>query len=48
MNIALMAHDEKKELMVQICIEYCGILSKQPALRENLFPKLPVLKYSSF
>ena len=23
-----MAHDEKKELMVQFCIAYCGILSK--------------------
>lgn len=28
MNIALMAHDKKKELMVQFCIAYCGILSK--------------------
>lgn len=28
MNIALIAHDEKKELMVQFCIAYCGILSK--------------------
>lgn len=28
MNIALMAHDEKKELMVQFCIAYCGILSR--------------------
>lgn len=28
MNIALSAHDEKKELMVQFCIAYCGILSK--------------------
>lgn len=27
MNIALMAHDAKKELMVQFCIAYCGILS---------------------
>lgn len=27
MNIALMAHDRKKELMVQFCIAYCGILS---------------------
>ncbi len=32
MNIALIAHDKKKELMVQICIAYCGILSKH-----NLF-----------
>ena len=28
MNIALMAEDSKKELMVQFCIAYCGILSK--------------------
>ena len=28
MNIALTAHDAKKELMVQFCIAYCGILSR--------------------
>ena len=28
MNIALIAHDVKKELMVQFCIAYCGILSQ--------------------
>ena len=28
MNIALMAHDNRKELMIQFCIAYCGILSK--------------------
>lgn len=28
MNIALIAHDTKKELMVQFCIAYCGVLSK--------------------
>ena len=28
MKIAIIAHDEKKELMVQFCIAYCGILSK--------------------
>lgn len=28
MNIALMAHDAKKELMVQFCIAYCGVLSR--------------------
>lgn len=28
MKIALIAHDEKKELMVQFCIAYCGILSR--------------------
>lgn len=27
MTIALIAHDSKKELMVQFCIAYCGILS---------------------
>ena len=32
MNIALIAHDAKKELMTQFCIAYCGILS-----RHNLF-----------
>ncbi len=28
MNVALIAHDAKKELMVQFCIAYCGILSR--------------------
>ena len=28
MNIALIAHDTKKELMVQFCIAYSGVLSK--------------------
>ena len=28
MNIALAAQDAKKELMVQFCIAYCGILSR--------------------
>lgn len=28
MNIALIAHETKKELMVQFCIAYCGVLSK--------------------
>ena len=28
MTIAIIAHDAKKELMVQFCIAYCGILSK--------------------
>ncbi|MBQ6818801.1 MAG: methylglyoxal synthase [Clostridia bacterium] len=27
MHIALIAHDSKKELMIQFCIAYCGILS---------------------
>ncbi len=28
MNIALIAHDDKKKLMIQFCIAYCGILSR--------------------
>ena len=28
MNIALIAHDSKKELMVQFCIANCGIFSR--------------------
>ena len=28
MYIAITAHDAKKELMVQFCIAYCGILSR--------------------
>jgi methylglyoxal synthase len=28
LNIALIAHDAKKELMTQFCIAYCGTLSK--------------------
>lgn len=28
MNIALVAHDKKKELMVEFCIAYSGILAK--------------------
>jgi methylglyoxal synthase len=28
LTIALIAHDSKKELMVQFCIAYCGILSR--------------------
>ena len=28
MNIAIIAQDTKKELMVLFCIAYCGILGK--------------------
>ena len=28
MNIALIAHEKKKELMIQFCIAYAGVLSK--------------------
>lgn len=35
MNIALMSHDRKKELMVQFCIAYCGILSRHTVCATN-------------
>ena len=35
MNIALMSHYRKKELMVQFCIAYCGILSKHTVCATN-------------
>ena len=28
MNIAIMCHNRKQELMVQFCTAYCGLLSK--------------------
>ena len=35
MNIALMSHDRKKELMIQVCIAYCGILSRHTLCATN-------------
>lgn len=40
MNIALMAHDRKKELMVQFCIAYCGILSNHSICATNTTGRL--------
>ena len=40
MNIALMAHDRKKELMVQFCIAYCGILSHHSLCATNTTGRL--------
>lgn len=40
MNIALMAHDRKKELMVQFCIAYCGILAGHSICATNTTGKL--------
>ena len=40
MNIALMAHDHKKELMVQFCIAYCGILSNHSLCATNTTGRL--------
>ena len=35
-----MSHDNKKELMVQFCIAYCGILSKHTVCATNRTGKL--------
>ena len=35
MNIAIMCHNRKQELMVQFCTAYCGILSKHTACATN-------------
>lgn len=40
MNIALMAHDSKKELMIQFCIAYYGILSKHNLLATGTTGKM--------
>ncbi len=40
MNIALMSHDGKKELMVQFCIAYCGILAGHSICATNATGKL--------
>ncbi len=42
MEIAIIAHDLKKELMAQFCIAYCGILSKH-----NLCATAVTAKYIS-
>ena len=40
MNIAIIAHDKKKELMVQFCIAYRGILSKHNILATGITGKM--------
>lgn len=40
MNIALMSQDSKKELMVQFCIAYCGVLSKHRLSATNVTGKM--------
>ena len=35
MNIALMAHTKKQDLMVQFCTAYCGVLSKHTVCATN-------------
>lgn len=40
MHIALIAHDAKKELMVQFCIAYCGVLSRHRLMATGTTGKL--------
>ena len=40
MNIAIIAHDSKKELMVQFCIAYCGILANHSIIATGTTGKL--------
>ncbi|MDR0906436.1 MAG: methylglyoxal synthase [Oscillospiraceae bacterium] len=40
MNIALLAHDKKKELMTQFCTAYCGILSGHSICATNTTGRL--------
>ena len=54
MKIAIIAHDAKKELMVQFCSAYCGILSKHSLIATNTTGKqvseatgLPIKRYLS-
>jgi len=41
-NIALIAHDKKKELMVQFCIAYSGILSQHSLYATGTTGKLVI------
>ena len=40
MNIAITAHDAKKELMVQFCIAYCGVLCRHKLFATSTTGKL--------
>lgn len=40
LNIALIAHDKRKELMVQFCIAYCRILAKNKVCATAVTGKL--------
>ena len=40
MTIELIAHDAKKELMIQFCIAYCGVLSRYNLLATGTTGKL--------
>ena len=54
MNIALIAHDSKKELMVQFCIAYSGVLARHTLCATGVTGKmisdatgLPVVRFLS-
>jgi len=40
LEIALLAHDRRKELMVQFCIAYCGILANHSICATNTTGRL--------
>ena len=40
MNIAIIAHDKKKELMVQFCIAYSGILARHTLVATGITGKM--------
>ncbi|MEG3028851.1 MAG: methylglyoxal synthase, partial [Oscillospiraceae bacterium] len=40
MNIAIIAHDKKKELMVQFCIAYSGILARHTLVATGVTGKM--------
>lgn len=40
MNIAIMCHNKKQDLMVQFCTAYCGILSKHNVCATNATGKM--------
>ena len=42
MTIALIAHDSKKELMVQFCTAYCRILSQHKLVATGTTGKLTI------
>ena len=46
MNIALIAHDAKKELLVQFCIAYCGIISRHEGCATGTTGKRVVAFYT--
>ena len=54
MNIALIAHDSKKELMVQFCIAYCGVFSRHSLCatgttgKMGCFMKTPAAQHTPF